>query len=108
MADKADAEKVMGLALMPVGAGEQVRYRRDLRLFPRNTAANHNSNAVDGMEEVIHKLHLAGCNPINASDRVQGKAFPIQFFGGGNHLVWLDDGVQVIATEGMFDRLKRD
>ena len=108
MADKVDAEKVVGLALVPVGAGEQVRDRGDLRILPRNTAAKHNSNAVDGMEEVIHQFHLAGCNPINSGDGIQGKAFPVQVFGGENYLVRLDDGIQVIAAKGMFDCLKRD
>jgi hypothetical protein len=108
MAQKVDTEEIVGFPLVPIGAGEPVRYRRDLRVIPRNTAANYNSNPVEGMEIVIYQLHLAGGNPINASDRIQREAFPVEFFGGGNYLVGLDNGIQVIATQGVFDCLKRD
>jgi hypothetical protein len=97
-------KKLVGLAFVPIGPGEHRGDGGHLGLGPREARANHHPDRGSRMEIVVDHFHLAGWQPIDPGDGIDGEAVCVEEFGGGDDLARMHGGVEVITLGTGIDR----
>jgi len=107
MTGKSNPEKIVGFTFMPSGPRKHRGNGREFCILAGSAGSNHRSESRQRMEVIVRNFHLAFRQPIHTGDGVQGKAFTVEFGGGGHNLIRCYGGVEVIALEGMFNCSER-
>ena len=104
---EADAEEIVRLALMPVGAREHLVNGRNLRLAPGNTGPDHDAEGRKGMEVVIHDFHLILRDPVDTGDGIETEAVFIKDLSGEHDLAGGHRDIEMVTLKGIIDWLDR-
>ena len=99
MAQETDAEEIVRLALVPVGAGKDLGDGGNLRVVARDAGAHDDAQGLGRVKVIVNDLHLALGHPVHAGDGVEREAFLVELLGGGDDLVGRDGRLAVIALE---------
>jgi hypothetical protein len=108
MPEEADAEEVMRLALMPIGARKHLQDGGQLRVVARDAGAHHDPQRFGGVKVIINHFHLPLSHPIDAGDGVQRQALFIKLLGGEHDLVRSNGRLNVIPLGRIIDPVERE
>ena len=107
MPEEPDAEEIMSLALMPVGARKHLLDGGNLRVVAGDAGAHDDPQRLGRVKVIIDHFHLPLGHPIHTGNGVQGQALFIELLGGEHNLVRCHGRLSMIAFGRVIDAAKR-
>ncbi len=97
MADKFNAEKVMGFPFMPIGALVDMGDGRYCRIVSICSGPNYNSAKFIKMVKIINCFQLLLIYPVNTCDGFNKKVLLVKNLSSGNNLFRIQLNIKMIA-----------